>query len=1143
MLEQDENACVNKPSEYDRARFGYKKKSPKPDTMTPTAPEKKQEGTEIKPAADLMRLLDDELGDLESAKEVLRMKQSAGRFEYKEQIEELKSFIKPLKDTLAERVRRECSLRIAVEKVSFEISRHESQLNDERDRSLAWVRAEMELEISKAKQNEAKIKALHEKEITNIKSQAEGVKAEAQQRESELKSAHAATLAKACENAELRLKEEKTQSCRKERELEEKLAQCIAEAKDREMKILADHNAKVNNLESSAQRREQELMNEFAHKLQQMELRLREKEGEMNMKLEQQALQSQQRIDKISLQLESAEASAKDREEDLRSQLKQAALKSNQLRDELDATCEKLDSQERQSSSLAKIVAEKEADIAEASQREADLKSSHASTLAKLSADRKSYEEEIALQHKEQLSNAQKRQEDMRAALQSEMVDERSKFACREKELQSQLAACAAEAKIFEQRASAEHMAKMNELTSIAQQKEQEMRTEATQKLKQAELHALEREEELNMKLQKQAFQSQQRENKLSLDLEAAESSAKSRENELSKQLMEMTNRSDQLLAELQALQHKLTAQERSFQQQLDYEKQQVQSLAADLASSSDSRKKEASSMNALQAEHTAALKSLEEQREALHELQSTHAASQEKCTDLQRDLHANEVECHRLRDAVGEEQAHLQKTQAVLQETESQLASNQVELAKLMAELAEVKDKMERLSIERREVELEYRSYKEHNSTSNQAQMEAIAELKLTVDKLSQKVDASQSELVIKCADVAQHQTSIRKLEEQLALSEISRRELHNTLQELKGNIRVFCRTRPSRPEEECALTQTDDTKLCITHGSENYNFSFDKVFGPSAVQEDLFNEVSSLVQSALDGYKVCIFAYGQTGSGKTYTMQGGTTPSSWGLIPRSLHQIFNTAEDMRKKGWHWCLKASFLEVYNEVLRDLLRDEGTTTTPQCHTIKHDANWGMMVTNLTSVQVTSMQHISDLMAKAAKLRAVGCTDQNAVSSRSHSIFALYLEGTNPGLDQHLHGALHLVDLAGSERLDKSNAVGDRLKETQNINKSLSSLADVFTAKAEGRAHVPFRNSKLTHLMEPCLSGHGKTLMTVNVGPECANSHETLCSLRFASQVSQCNTGGKAKRSVKTLNKPASASSTTATTTAKKRGGA
>jgi len=112
--------------------------------------------------------------------------------------------------------------------------------------------------------------------------------------------------------------------------------------------------------------------------------------------------------------------------------------------------------------------------------------------------------------------------------------------------------------------------------------------------------------------------------------------------------------------------------------------------------------------------------------------------------------------------------------------------------------------------------------------------------------------------------------------------------------------------------------------------------------------------------------------------------------------------------------------------------------------------------------------------------------------------------------------------LHLVDLAGSERLERSGSQGERLKETQNINKSLSSLAHVISAKLEGRAHVPYRNSKLTHLMEPCLSGQGKTLMLVNVQADQDSTHETLCSLRFARQVSQCNTGGRARRSVRSL---------------------
>lgn len=209
-----------------------------------------------------------------------------------------------------------------------------------------------------------------------------------------------------------------------------------------------------------------------------------------------------------------------------------------------------------------------------------------------------------------------------------------------------------------------------------------------------------------------------------------------------------------------------------------------------------------------------------------------------------------------------------------------------------------------------------------------------------------------------------------------------------------------------------------------------------------------------------------------------------------------------------MAVQGWSWCLEASFLEVYNETLRDLLGDGGCANLH----IQHSDAWGSVVSNALRVKVESLEHINTLMAKASKQRAVGATDMNSTSSRSHSIFALYLRGTNAELKQELNGALHLVDLAGSERLDKSGAEGDRLRETRNINRSLSCLADVFAAKSEHRSHVPFRNSKLTHLMEPCLSGHGKTLMMVNVGPETGNSHESLCALRFAARVNQCTTG-------------------------------
>merc|ERR1719330_972098 len=165
---------------------------------------------------------------------------------------------------------------------------------------------------------------------------------------------------------------------------------------------------------------------------------------------------------------------------------------------------------------------------------------------------------------------------------------------------------------------------------------------------------------------------------------------------------------------------------------------------------------------------------------------------------------------------------------------------------------------------------------------------------------------------------------------------------------------------------------------------------------------------------------------------------------------------------------------------------------------------------------MTWTQVGSVPELEFLMDKAAKRRAVGTTNLNNSSSRSHMVVSLFLKGVNATLGKNLHGALHLVDLAGSERLDKSGVAGDRLKETLNINKSLSSLAGVFAARSQGQTHIPFRNSKLTHLLEPCLSGRGKTLMLVHVKANQSSGAESLCSLRFAKLVSQCDASGAAK---------------------------
>ncbi|XP_021726252.1 kinesin-like protein KIN-14C [Chenopodium quinoa] len=403
-----------------------------------------------------------------------------------------------------------------------------------------------------------------------------------------------------------------------------------------------------------------------------------------------------------------------------------------------------------------------------------------------------------------------------------------------------------------------------------------------------------------------------------------------------------------------------------------------------------------------------------------------------------------------------------------------------------------------------------------------------AAANEKLKMADLS--VSETKTEYEEKKQEICQLRKRLADAELQINEKEMLRRKLHNTILELKGNIRVFCRVRPLLPEDGCASDfpvisypasdEGHEQGIDLTQSGQKYAFTFDKVFTHEASQTDVFSEISELVQSALDGYKVCIFAYGQTGSGKTYTMMG--RPQSIdqkGLIPRSLEQIFETSQRLSAQGWKYKMQASVLEIYNETIRDLLAPNRTSwdaTRPENgvpgkqYAIKHDANGETYVSDLTIVDVCSSKEVASLLHQAGQCRSVGKTQMNEQSSRSHFVFTLRITAVNATTEKH--GVLNLIDLAGSERLSKSGSTGDQLKETQAINKSLSCLADVIFALAKKDNHVPFRNSKLTYLLQPCLSGDSKTLMFVNLSPEPSSVNESLCSLRFAARVNTCQIG-------------------------------
>jgi chromosome segregation ATPase len=354
------------------------------------------------------------------------------------------------------------------------------------------------------------------------------------------------------------------------------------------------------------------------------------------------------------------------------------------------------------------------------------------------------------------------------------------------------------------------------------------------------------------------------------------------------------------------------------------------------------------------------------------------------------------------------------------------------------------------------------------------------------------------------------------------------SRRKVFNELQRLRGNIRVLCRVRPidtyNNEVNTIGFNNHENNKLVITNnmkGAREKGFEYDRVFQPTESQTAVYKEVSPMVQSSMDGFHSCIFAYGQTGSGKTYTMQGPADDP--GVYTRSLEELFKIKEQ-RKATHEYTLAVSMVEIYNETIRDLLVPTTATSTSNTLEIRKNKDGGNYLPNAILMNVERQEDIVEMMKLGEHNRSVGATRANEHSSRSHCLLIITIFGEEIESGAKMGGKLVLVDLAGSERVGKTDATGDRLREAKNINKSLSALGNVINALSNKQGHIPFRDSKLTYLLQNSLSKDNKVLMIAQVSPAMSNYQESVCSLEFAGRARGVELG-RARAKVQNMEVP------------------
>ena len=494
------------------------------------------------------------------------------------------------------------------------------------------------------------------------------------------------------------------------------------------------------------------------------------------------------------------------------------------------------------------------------------------------------------------------------------------------------------------------------------------------------------------------------------------------------------------------------------------------------------------------------------EVRQLNRQLQSLEKSSDTKniwsqMTSASRELRRLEDEINEVRreraDAIATNAALMRNIESLNEVCEA----NSKRVRELEEEKFSVQKEYDEISVQLHESKLSLA--KHANSETEYENKIAVLEQELSILKQMHSMNAEvpscngrlESNVFKPTVEVARYETEIGRLQDSLHQSEKIRKRLLNQLQEARGNIRVLVRCRPLNSSELKVVSQNRDTagqpatNVCVSCRPESGEvslvgevrgagqvYAFDQVLGMRSSQEDVFAEVSDLVQSALDGYHVCIFSYGQTGSGKTYTMTGGMSSSERGIIPRSMEQVIVKCDELRRCGWVAGCNISIVELYNEEWRDLLCAGGEGSS-KIRIVNSNGVMHLQGATVAPVNVCGYEEgiarVHEILEEAGRARVTAKTDMNERSSRSHVVVMVDIIGHHAGAGMRLRGGLRLVDLAGSERLEKAGTGEDaaRLKETVSINKSLNDLCVVFLALKEKAAYVPYRNSKLTMMLQ------------------------------------------------------------------------